>query len=162
MRPQSSRLVAAVVELQESERRDLARELHDRVGQNLTALKFNLETLRPKPDVPGGDAINARVNDSAALLASTMETIYNVMCELRPPMLDEIGLAAALDWHARNFSQRTGIAVTVRGGEPGEARPGPQVRDRALSHRPGGAEQRGEHAKAQRATSRSRAPTANS
>jgi signal transduction histidine kinase len=47
-----------------------------------------------------------------------MDTIENVMSELRPPMLDDHGLAAALDWHARNFSRRTGIAVVVRAGEP--------------------------------------------
>jgi signal transduction histidine kinase len=48
------------------------------------------------------------------------------MSELRPPMLDDHGLAAALEWHARNFSRRTGIAVVVRAGEP-TPQPPPQV-----------------------------------
>ena len=55
-----------------------------------------------------------------------MDTIENVMSELRPPMLDDHGLAAALDWYARNFSKRTGIGVAVRAGEPA-LRPAPQV-----------------------------------
>ena len=55
-----------------------------------------------------------------------MDTIENVMAELRPPMLDDHGLAAALDWHARNFSKRTGVAVAVRASEP-TVRPPPRV-----------------------------------
>jgi signal transduction histidine kinase len=55
-----------------------------------------------------------------------MDTIENVMSELRPPMLDDHGLAAALDWHARNFSRRTGIAVAVRANETA-GRPALQV-----------------------------------
>jgi two-component system sensor histidine kinase UhpB len=115
-----------LVDLQESERRQLSRELHDRVGQNLTALKINIDILQTGLASHGSDEVRARVGDSAALLESTMDTIENVMSELRPPMLDDYGLASALDWHARNFSKRTGIAVTVRAGEPA-LRPAPQV-----------------------------------
>jgi len=115
-----------LVELQESERRQLSRELHDRVGQNLTALKINLDILQTVLASHGNDEVRARVDDSAALLESTMDTIENVMSELRPPMLDDHGLAAALDWYARNFSKRTGIGVAVRAGEPA-LRPAPQV-----------------------------------
>src|SRR5258708_3331969 len=115
-----------LVELQESERKELARELHDRVGQSLTALKINIDILQPALASQGNAEVLARVADSAALLESTMDTIENVMSELRPPMLDDHGLAAALDWHARNFSKRTGIGVAVRVGEPA-LRPAPQV-----------------------------------
>ena len=115
-----------LVELQESERKELARELHDRVGQSLTALKINIDILQPALASQGNAEVLARVADSAALLESTMDTIENVMSELRPPMLDDHGLAAALDWHARNFSRRTGIGVAVRAGEPA-LRPAPQV-----------------------------------
>jgi two-component system sensor histidine kinase UhpB len=115
-----------LVELQESERKELARELHDRVGQSLTALKINIDILQPALASQGNAEVLARVADSAALLESTMDTIENVMSELRPPMLDDHGLAAALDWHARKFSARTGIAVAVRGSEP-VVRPALQV-----------------------------------
>jgi len=106
-----------LVELQESERRELSRELHDRIGQNLTALTINLDILK-KTLASHSDEVDLRLEDSAALLESTMEVIENVMSELRPPMLDEHGLAAALDWYARSFSSRTGIAVEVRGSGP--------------------------------------------
>jgi PAS domain S-box-containing protein len=115
-----------LVELQESERRQLSRELHDRVGQNLTALRINLDILQTALASSGSGEVRARVDDSAALLESTMDTIENVMSELRPPMLDDHGLAAALDWHASKFSMRTGIAVAVTGSEPA-IRPAPQV-----------------------------------
>jgi two-component system sensor histidine kinase UhpB len=115
-----------LVELQESERRELSRELHDRVGQNLTALKINIDMLQPALASHGNEDVLARVADSAALLESTMDAIENVMSELRPPMLDDHGLAAALDWHARKFSKRTGIAVVVHAGEPA-AQPAPHV-----------------------------------
>jgi two-component system sensor histidine kinase UhpB len=115
-----------LVELQESERKELARELHDRVGQSLTALKINIDILQPALASQGNAEVLARVADSAALLESTMDTIENVMSELRPPMLDDHGLSAALDWHTRNFSRRTGIAVTVHAVEPA-LRPAPQV-----------------------------------
>jgi len=104
-----------LVELQESERRELSRELHDRIGQNLTALSINLDILKNTLASHGGE-VGLRLEDSAALLESTMEAVENVMSELRPPMLDEHGLAAALDWQARSFASRTGIAVEVRGG----------------------------------------------
>ena len=115
-----------LVELRESERKELARELHDRVGQSLTALKINIDILQPALASHGNAEVVARVADSAALLESTMDTIENVMSELRPPMLDDHGLAAALGWHARNFSRRTGIGVAVRTGEPA-LRPAPQI-----------------------------------
>jgi PAS domain S-box-containing protein len=115
-----------LVELQESERRELSRELHDRVGQNLTALKINIDMLQPALASYGNGDVSERVADSSALLESTMDAIENVMSELRPPMLDDHGLAAALDWHARKFSRRTGISVVVHAGEPA-VQPAPQV-----------------------------------
>jgi PAS domain S-box-containing protein len=115
-----------LVELQEAERKQLSRELHDRVGQSLTALKLNVDMLEVTLAFSGNREAVARLADSAALLSSTMDTIENVMSELRPPMLDIHGIAAALEWHARNFSQRTGIAVAVRAEDLVE-RPLPQA-----------------------------------
>jgi PAS domain S-box-containing protein len=116
-----------LVELQECERRELSRELHDRVGQNLTALKINIDMMLPALASQDNEDVLARMTDSAALLESTMDTIENVMSELRPPMLDDHGLAAALDWHARKFSRRTGIGVVVRADESA-VHPTPQVK----------------------------------
>jgi PAS domain S-box-containing protein len=119
-------LARRLVELRESERKELARELHDRVGQNLTALKINIDMLQLALAKQGNDEVLSRVADSSALLESTMDTIENVMSELRPPMLDEYGLTGALEWHASNFTRRTGIVVMVRSSEPA-VRPPPSV-----------------------------------
>ncbi|AYH45608.1 PAS domain S-box protein [Azoarcus sp. DN11] len=106
-----------LVEVQEDERRHLAAELHDRTGQNLTAINLHLSMIREK--VPPGDtAVRARVDDAMALVGATVEAVRDVMADLRPPVLEDYGLSAALRWYADVFSRRTGIAVTVIGSEP--------------------------------------------
>ena len=107
-----------LVELQESERRALARELHDRLGETLTALSINLGMLKNRH--ADSTQIAARVRDSLALVKATAAAIENIAGELRPPMLDDHGLAAALDWYARQFSRRVGVAVAVQAAEPDE------------------------------------------
>jgi PAS domain S-box-containing protein len=118
----SRRLVA----LQEFERKELARELHDRIGQSLTALNINLKILATTLPQQASDQLRARLADSEALVESTTAAIRNVMSELRPPMLDDQGLVAALDWYAQQFSARTGISVAVRDLQSAE-RPMPEM-----------------------------------
>jgi signal transduction histidine kinase len=115
-----------LVEVQEMERRRLSSELHDRVGQNLTALSINLDILKARVAPARDKEIASRLDDSQQLLGATADTIDNVMSELRPPMLDDYGLRAALDWHARDFARRTGVEVAVRGEETG-GRPAPEI-----------------------------------
>jgi PAS domain S-box-containing protein len=109
-----------LVELQEFERKELARELHDRIGQSLTALNINLNIMRTALPLQASDELRARLADSETLIESTTAAIGNVVSELRPPMLDDHGLASALDWYAKQFSARTGISVAVRGLESAE------------------------------------------
>src|SRR5260221_4466331 len=111
------RLSRRLVELQEADRKELARELHDRVGQNLTAIDINLAILR-KAFSPHDVEINSRLDDSAALLKSTMQAIEDVLSDLRPPMLDDHGLRSALEWYAQRFSARVGVVVSLRADEP--------------------------------------------
>jgi signal transduction histidine kinase len=106
-----------LVDLQESERRQLARELHDRVGQNLTALSISLDILKSQLSHNGNEALRSRLEDAGTVLESTAGSIENVMSELRPPMLDDYGLLPALQWYASEFSRRTGIQVGVAGEE---------------------------------------------
>jgi PAS domain S-box-containing protein len=117
---QLTALSRRLVEVQEAERRQLSRELHDRVGQNLTALSINLDILRTALPDDVADGHRARLADSAELLESTVESIEDVMAELRPPMLDDYGLLPALQWYAKSFSERTGITVEVLGAERAE------------------------------------------
>ena len=113
-----------LVDARESERKELARELHDRVGQNLTALNINLSMLRANLSVQAVEGFGVRLKDSLALVESTTEVIGNVVSELHPPMLDEQGLVRALEWYAKQFSARTEISVRVRSAEPDD-RPAP-------------------------------------
>jgi signal transduction histidine kinase len=118
-------LTRRLVEAEETERRRLARELHDRVGQNLSALNINLDILLGQMKGPAADsAARRRLEDSLKLVDGTLQSIENVMAELRPALLDEYGLAAALAWYGEEYSQRTGIRVGVQAGEAGaRARP---------------------------------------
>jgi PAS domain S-box-containing protein len=110
-----------LVELQEAERRSLARELHDRLGATLTALSVNLAILRERSR---GDAVaTARIDDSAALVKSTAAAYENIVSDLRPPMLDQHGLAAALEWYGRQFGRRVGVAVSVQSAAGGRVAP---------------------------------------
>jgi signal transduction histidine kinase len=106
-----------LVDIQETERRQFSRELHDRVGQNLTALSISLDILKTQLGGNGNAAFRSRLDDAAALLESTAGSIENVMSELRPPMLDDYGLLPALQWYANEFSSRTGVEVAVHGDE---------------------------------------------
>jgi PAS domain S-box-containing protein len=122
LRDAASQLLALshrLVEVQESERKELARELHDRVGQSLTALNINLAILREglsRHDI----GIRLRLDDCAALVESSMHSIGNVLSDLRPQMLDDHGLRPALEWYAKQFATRAEIAVSVRATEPHE------------------------------------------
>ena len=100
-------LTKRLLEAEESGQRLLARELHDQVGQSLTALGLNLNTLANHLS-PNGKAL---LNDSLCLLEATTKQIREVIFELRPPALDEYGLAAALRFWAERFSKRTGVPV---------------------------------------------------
>jgi two-component system sensor histidine kinase UhpB len=107
-----------LAEAEDVERQRISRELHDQVGQNLTALGINLNILRSKmpPDGPG--ALRGRIDDSLALIGETTDSIRHVMAELRPPVLSDYGLLAALRWYSQQFSVRTGIEMDVDGDEP--------------------------------------------
>lgn len=110
-------LSAQLAEVAEAERQRLAHELHDQVGQRLTALGINLNIIRTQMPEEIGDAIRSRIDDSLSLVQQTAERIRDVMADLRPPVLDEYGLVAALHWYGEQFTRRTGIAVAVEGEE---------------------------------------------
>lgn len=105
-------LTRRLVEAEEAERRRLARDLHDRVGQNLTALSLNLEAALAGLDPAATLEIGSRLREAFALVEDTVESIESVMADLRPPLLEEYGLGAALQRHTEEFSRRTGIAAS--------------------------------------------------
>ena len=99
-----------LVEAEETERRRIARELHDQVGQNLSALNINLDIVLGS--LKDG-ALRTRLEDSLRLVDGTLQSIETVMAELRPPLLDEYGLGAALAGYAEEYAQRTGVRVAI-------------------------------------------------
>lgn len=106
-------LVNRLVQAQEAERRRVADELHDLIGQNLTALGIDLQALKQRLQ-SGGDLIaGPRLDAMAVLVETTIDAIRGVMTDLRPAALEEFGLLPALRWHASVFSERTGIKVTT-------------------------------------------------
>ena len=109
-------LTRKLVQAEEAERRRIAAELHDRVGQALSALNINLDIIAR--DATLSAAAKQRLEDSATLVDSTLQSIESVMAELRPPLLDEYGLVAALGWHADAFTRRTGIRAQVSDRAP--------------------------------------------
>ncbi|HEX73788.1 MAG TPA: PAS domain S-box protein [Dehalococcoidia bacterium] len=111
-------LAAQLAELTEAERWRLARELHDQVGQNLTALGINLNIVQTQLPKEVTDLLRSRLEDSLTLVEQTAERIRDVMADLRPPVLDDYGLVAALHWYGDQFARRTNIAVAVEGKEP--------------------------------------------
>jgi len=98
--------------LREEERKNIAREIHDDLGQTLTALKMDLSWIARKlrDDKEG---LKERFNASVSQVDKTIQSVKRVCTELRPGILDHLGLAAAIEWQAGEFQKRTGIKCEI-------------------------------------------------
>ncbi len=105
----SARLLAA----QETERRALSRELHDEVGQLLSAVLIELRNLYDGLAVWSGEQSRRHVETIKGLVETTVRVVRNMALLLRPSMLDDLGLIPALKWQAREASKRTSMDVSV-------------------------------------------------
>jgi signal transduction histidine kinase len=111
-RAELERLSARMVAAQEEERRSISRELHDEIGQTLSAVLVDAANLANR--IPPDDAVAQRYLESIRTLAdSSVNSIRNIALLLRPSMLDDLGLIPALEWQAREVSRRSGIKVKV-------------------------------------------------
>jgi PAS domain S-box-containing protein len=109
-------LGAAAQMTREQEKSRIARELHDELGQLLTMLQMDVAWC--KAALPyGNDAFDTRLDRMEQLLKSTIAATRRIAADLRPLMLDDLGLVPSLEWLVENFSQRTGIACTLSVGE---------------------------------------------
>lgn len=114
-------LARQLLAVQEHERRHLARELHDEVMQTLTALQINLDLLaHDQPTLP------ECLKSSMALVEDLVDQVRTLSLELRPTVLDELGLAAALEWYGRQQAPRLGLQAHYT-GEPAPPRSSPAV-----------------------------------
>ncbi len=104
---QQLRTLAARLEaVREEERRKIARELHDELGQVLTAVRINLASLERQA---GAAAAPAHLKDAIASVDQAMERVRDLALDLRPSVLDDLGLSAAVRWYADRFARTTHI-----------------------------------------------------
>ena len=107
-RVKQMRALASYVEsVREDERTRMAREIHDEFGQFLTALKMDLAWVSRR--LPEGDEKRERLNQASALVDENVRLVQRIATELRPGLLDDLGLITALDWQANEFSKHTGL-----------------------------------------------------
>jgi len=107
-REQLRSLSAHLESVREEERKNMAREIHDELGQILTALKIDLSSLAGEPSEQQKAPLG-KVRSMGELIDMAIETVRRISTELRPTMLDDLGIAAALEWQAEDFSKRTKI-----------------------------------------------------
>ena len=112
-RVQLTNLSARLVDVQETERRALSRELHDEVGQTLSAALVELHNLSAGLESRSADQSKSQIEDVRSLVENTVRVIRNMSLLLRPSMLDDLGLVPALKWQAREVSKRTSLDVSV-------------------------------------------------
>jgi signal transduction histidine kinase len=104
-------LSARLVQMQEEERHAIARELHDEVGQSLTALKIAIDRTSQKCQTCGVDLAEASQE-----LLRLVQQVRNLSLSLRPTMLDDLGLPATVRWHADRYTKQTGVKVSLKHG----------------------------------------------
>ena len=102
-------LAARQHDVRESERTRIAREIHDTLGQALTALKLQLAGAQTAA-TQEAPALRERLSETALMVDDLVKTVRRIATELRPPILDQLGLPAAVEWMAQDFARRTGIA----------------------------------------------------
>ncbi len=112
-----------LVEVQETERRHLARELHDEIGQALTVTEMNLQALLASP---GTDALAPRLKQSLEVVERVQEQVHDLSLNLRPSMLDDLGLEPALRWLTKRQAALAGLQAEVR-ADPLEQRLDPMI-----------------------------------
>ncbi|WCJ58948.1 response regulator [Fontisphaera persica] len=124
-------LAARLIHVREAERAQMAREIHDELGQLLTGLKMDLHWLLRQcqcpPEKRSYEAIASRLQDALAIADDTIKCVQRLSAELRPSALDKLGLGAALRQELRQFGERSGLAVSLRLPEEEPALPAEQA-----------------------------------
>lgn len=105
-------LAGRLLLVREEERTRIAREIHDELGQALTGLKIDLAWLKRR--VEDRPEVSEWVQSMVARIDGTMDSVRRIATDLRPSVLDHLGLVAAIEWQAQEFERRTGVTATVR------------------------------------------------
>lgn len=108
----------SILASREEERHRIARELHDDLGQRLSALKMDISLLATDLQAGGSDrALISQTEAMQRVIDETIAAVRQISADLRPPLLDELGLVPAIEWIAKNFRQRFGLIVNVHAQE---------------------------------------------
>jgi PAS domain S-box-containing protein len=110
-RQQLRALAARLQRVREEERTGIAREIHDELGQALTGLKLDIAWMKDR--LPRDHEVRAQCASIIERIDGTMSAVRRIATELRPSVLDQLGLSAALEWQGQEFGARTGIEVTM-------------------------------------------------
>jgi len=114
-REQLRQLSGRLEAMREEERTRMAREIHDELGGALTGLKMDLARLSKHAETLTPEAVRARAQEISGLIDSTVKTVRRIATDLRPGILDDFGLAAAIEWQLQEFEQRAGIECVFLG-----------------------------------------------
>jgi PAS domain S-box-containing protein len=106
-------LSARLQSIKEEESLRIAREIHDDLGGALTGLKLDLAWLSKRLPENGNDAAYQKLKSMSLLIDETMQKVRNIATELRPSVLDDLGLVTAIEWQAREFQRRTDIECRI-------------------------------------------------
>ncbi len=110
-RKQLRALTRKLTEVQETERKQLARELHDELGQMLTAVGMNLAALQKELAATVSPSAHQRLTETSQLVDQTLEQIRELSLNLRPPMLDDLGLIPTVRWYVKRYAERSNFTV---------------------------------------------------
>ena len=97
--------------IREEERLHISREIHDELGQQLTVLKMDVSWLNKKVDAADGP-VKQKLTELLGLIDTTVKTVRRIASELRPTLLDDLGIQAAMEWHLEEFARRSGIETS--------------------------------------------------
>src|SRR5262249_25430158 len=109
-----------ILNVQEEERKHISRELHHEDGRALTPVNVNLAFLQRDGAAEAAALLSRKIADIGSLLLGAMDTVHRFARELRPAMLDELGLVPALRSYLKEYAQRTGLPVRFKGSMDGE------------------------------------------
>ncbi|RYD79532.1 MAG: PAS domain S-box protein, partial [Sphingobacteriales bacterium] len=106
-------LASHVETIREAERTHMAREIHDELGQQLTGLKMDISWLSRKIKSED-EEVQTKISETIALIDGTVRTVRRIATELRPSILDDLGLVAAMEWQSEDFERRSGIQTNFK------------------------------------------------
>lgn len=105
---------------QEAERRNIARELHDEIGQVITSVQMNLQSIEARISDP---ALQSSLEESRVMLERLLQQVRELSLDLRPSLLDDLGLVPALRWYIERQSKRSGLVIEFQGESPSRRLP---------------------------------------